>query len=111
MSDALTKAVKRLKKSPAAQTISFPSLSIQQLIKIHKETRHLETPIYIGVMPLTSSRNAEFIHNEIPGIKLSDSIREKMALAGNDKQKQAEEGLAIAALCLMRRATCSTAFI
>lgn len=47
-------------------------------------------------MPLTSSRNAEFIHNEIPGIKLSDSIREKMALAGNDKQKQAEEGLAIA---------------
>lgn len=62
-------------------------------------------------MPLTSSRNAEFIHNEIPGIKLSDSIREKMALAGNDKQKQAEEGLAIARSCLIRRATCSTAFI
>lgn len=76
--------------------ISQPVYSEEQLIKIHEETKHLETPIYIGVMPLTSSRNAEFIHNEIPGIKLSDSIREKMALAGNDKQKQAEEGLAIA---------------
>lgn len=47
-------------------------------------------------MPLTSSRNAEFIHNEIPGIKLSDSIREKMARAGEDKEKQKAEGLAIA---------------
>ena len=47
-------------------------------------------------MPLTSSRNAEFIHHEIPGIKLSDSIRDIMAKAGEDKEKQRAEGLAIA---------------
>ncbi|MEK3710760.1 bifunctional homocysteine S-methyltransferase/methylenetetrahydrofolate reductase [Bacillus sp. FSL K6-1005] len=95
----LDKAVKRLEKKMdcgADYFISQPVYSEQQLVDIHNETKHLKTPIYIGVMPLTSSRNAEFIHNEIPGIKLSDSIREKMARAGEDKEKQKAEGLAIA---------------
>ncbi|MEC1621236.1 bifunctional homocysteine S-methyltransferase/methylenetetrahydrofolate reductase [Bacillus mojavensis] len=95
----LDKAVKRLEKKincGADYFISQPVYSEQQLVDIHNETKHLKTSIYIGVMPLTSSRNAEFIHNEIPGIKLSDSIREKMARAGEDKEKQKAEGLAIA---------------
>ncbi|MBT2626257.1 bifunctional homocysteine S-methyltransferase/methylenetetrahydrofolate reductase [Bacillus sp. ISL-32] len=95
----LDKAVKRLEKKidcGADYFISQPVYSEQQLVDIHNETKHLKTPVYIGIMPLTSSRNAEFIHHEIPGIKLSDSIREKMALAGEDKQKQKAEGLAIA---------------
>ncbi|QKF32949.1 bifunctional homocysteine S-methyltransferase/methylenetetrahydrofolate reductase [Bacillus velezensis] len=95
----LDKAVKRLEKKiecGADYFVSQPVYSEQQLIDIHHETKHLKTPVYIGIMPLTSSRNAEFIHHEIPGIKLSDSIREKMALAGEDKQKQKAEGLAIA---------------
>ncbi|MCY8779645.1 bifunctional homocysteine S-methyltransferase/methylenetetrahydrofolate reductase [Bacillus spizizenii] len=95
----LDKAVKRLEKKidcGADYFVSQPVYSEQQLVDIHNETKHLKTPIYIGIMPLTSSRNAEFIHNEIPGIKLSDSIREKMALAGEDKEKQKAEGLAIA---------------
>ncbi|KNX35052.1 MULTISPECIES: bifunctional homocysteine S-methyltransferase/methylenetetrahydrofolate reductase [Bacillus amyloliquefaciens group] len=95
----LDKAVKRLEKKiecGADYFVSQPVYSEQQLIDIHRETKHLKTPVYIGIMPLTSSRNAEFIHHEIPGIKLSDSIREKMALAGEDKRKQKAEGLAIA---------------
>ncbi|MEC1336698.1 bifunctional homocysteine S-methyltransferase/methylenetetrahydrofolate reductase [Bacillus velezensis] len=95
----LDKAVKRLEKKiecGADYFVSQPVYSEQQLIDIHHETKHLKTPVYIGIMPLTSSRNAEFIHHEIPGIKLSDSIREKMALAGEDKRKQKAEGLAIA---------------
>lgn len=95
----LDKAVKRLEKKiecGADYFVSQPVYSEQQLIDIHHETKHLKTPVYIGIMPLTSSRNAEFIHHEIPGIKLSDSIREKMALAGEDKQKQKAESLAIA---------------
>ncbi|WP_368221792.1 bifunctional homocysteine S-methyltransferase/methylenetetrahydrofolate reductase [Bacillus velezensis] len=95
----LDKAVKRLEKKiecGADYFVSQPVYSEQQLIDIHHETKHLKTPVYIGIMPLTSSRNAEFIHHEIPGIKLSDSIREKMALAGEDKRKQKAESLAIA---------------
>lgn len=95
----LDKAVLRLEKKIAHGAdyfISQPLYSSQQIIDVYNETRNLQAPIYIGIMPLTSSRNAEFIHNEIPGIKLSDSIREKMANAGNDKEKARQEGLAIA---------------
>ncbi|WP_281201339.1 bifunctional homocysteine S-methyltransferase/methylenetetrahydrofolate reductase [Bacillus altitudinis] len=95
----IDKAVKRLEKKMeygADYFISQPVYSEEQLVKIHEESRHLDKPIYIGIMPLTSSRNAEFIHHEIPGIKLSDSIREIMAKAGEDKEKQRTEGLAIA---------------
>ncbi|KRU17167.1 bifunctional homocysteine S-methyltransferase/methylenetetrahydrofolate reductase [Bacillus pumilus] len=95
----IDKAVKRLEKKieyGADYFISQPVYSEEQLVKIHEESRHLDKPIYIGIMPLTSSRNAEFIHHEIPGIKLSDSIRDIMARAGEDKERQRAEGLAIA---------------
>ncbi|MCY7618744.1 bifunctional homocysteine S-methyltransferase/methylenetetrahydrofolate reductase [Bacillus sp. NMCC46] len=95
----IDKAVKRLEKKieyGADYFVSQPVYSEEQLVKIHEESRHLDKPIYIGIMPLTSSRNAEFIHHEIPGIKLSDSIRDIMAKAGEDKEKQRAEGLAIA---------------
>ncbi|MBU7590998.1 bifunctional homocysteine S-methyltransferase/methylenetetrahydrofolate reductase [Metabacillus halosaccharovorans] len=95
----LDKAVVRLEKKIAHGAdyfISQPLYSNQQIIDVYEATRNLQAPIYIGIMPLTSSRNAEFIHNEIPGIKLSDSIREKMASAGSDKEQARQEGLAIA---------------
>lgn len=95
----LDKAVKRLEKKIACGAdyfISQPIYSEKQLLDVYEETKHLTVPVYIGIMPLTSSRNAEFIHNEIPGITLSDSIREKMANAGDDKEKSYQEGLAIA---------------
>ncbi|MGG3888284.1 bifunctional homocysteine S-methyltransferase/methylenetetrahydrofolate reductase [Metabacillus fastidiosus] len=95
----LDKAVLRLEKKiqcGADYFISQPLYSSEQIVDVYNETRDLKAPIYIGIMPLTSTRNAEFIHNEIPGIKLSDSIREKMALAGNDKEKARQEGIAIA---------------
>lgn len=95
----LDKAVVRLEKKiqcGADYFISQPLYSNQQIEEVYTATKQLTAPIYIGIMPLTSTRNAEFIHNEIPGIKLSDSIREKMALAGNDKEQARQEGLAIA---------------
>jgi homocysteine S-methyltransferase len=46
-------------------------------------------------MPLTSSKNAEFLHNEVPGIKISDSIRELMASLKDDPIQSAKEGVAI----------------
>lgn len=39
----------------------------------------VDIPIYWGILPLTSLRNAEFIHNEVPGIQVPDSLREEMA--------------------------------
>ena len=55
-------------------------------------------PIFAGVYPLVSSRNAEFLHNEFPGISIADNVRQRMAsaAAGADRTAQAREGLTIA---------------
>lgn len=53
----------------------------------------LELPMLAGVLPLASSRHAEFLHNEVPGITLTDEIRERMRRAGDNGRA---EGLKIA---------------
>ena len=47
-------------------------------------------------MPLTSFRSAEFLHHEVPGIKLSDEVLARMEACGEDKIVAAAEGVAIA---------------
>jgi homocysteine S-methyltransferase len=45
-------------------------------------------------MPLVSERNAEYLHNEVPGISIPDSVRRRMK--GLEKEAGVREGLAIA---------------
>jgi homocysteine S-methyltransferase len=45
-------------------------------------------PVVLGVMPLQSSRHAEFLHNEVPGIRLTESARERMRLAGSQGRSE-----------------------
>lgn len=95
---SMEKAVQRLEKKIAVGAdyfISQPVFSEKKLLEIHEQTKHLEAPIYIGLMPLLSSKNAEFLHNEVPGIKISDSIRERMA-KHTDPHHSAREGIDVA---------------
>lgn len=95
----LARAVARLEKKiehGADYFISQPVYSKEKIVEIYEETKHLETPIYIGIMPLTSSRSAEFLHHEVPGIKLSDEVLARMAACGEDKEAATAEGIAIA---------------
>ena len=39
-------------------------------------------PIVVGILPLHSSRHAEFLHNEVPGITVPDGVRARMREAG-----------------------------
>jgi homocysteine S-methyltransferase len=51
-------------------------------------------PIFVGVMPLVSYRNALFLHNEVPGIQLPETVLERMSrFEGEDARR---EGMAIA---------------
>ncbi|MEH6954646.1 bifunctional homocysteine S-methyltransferase/methylenetetrahydrofolate reductase [Neobacillus drentensis] len=95
---SLDKAVKRLEKKVqfgADYFISQPVFSEEKLLEVYEHTKHLNAPIYIGLMPLTSSKNAEFLHNEVPGIKIADSIRQRMAQLNDDPLQAAREGIAI----------------
>ncbi len=95
----LDRAVSRLEKKiehGADYFISQPVYSKEKIVEIYEATRHLEAPIYIGIMPLTSFKSAEFLHHEVPGIKLSDEVLARMEACGDDKVRSAAEGVAIA---------------
>jgi methionine synthase I (cobalamin-dependent)/5,10-methylenetetrahydrofolate reductase len=47
-------------------------------------------PVLLGVLPLQSSRHAEFLHNEVPGITIPDPVRAALREAGD---RGAEVGL------------------
>jgi homocysteine S-methyltransferase len=53
----------------------------------------IETPILLGVLPLFSEGHATFLHNEVPGIQIPDSIKSRIARAG---KRAPEEGVRIA---------------
>ncbi len=44
----------------------------------------IELPVLVGIMPLQSSRHAEFIHNELPGVFVPADVRERMKAAGEN---------------------------
>jgi len=44
--------------------------------------RGFPVPVLLGVLPLVSSRHAEFLHNEVPGITIPDEARSAMQAAG-----------------------------
>jgi methionine synthase / methylenetetrahydrofolate reductase(NADPH) len=58
-------------------------------------------PVLVGLLPLASHRNAEFLHNEVPGMSVPDAIRERMRKAGGGDAGRLE-GISIAREMLAR---------
>lgn len=95
----LDKAVARLEKKikvGADYFLTQPVFSVSQMEEIYQATKHIDKPIYLGIMPLVSGRNAEFLHNEVPGITLPDHVRLAMGRAGTSVIDAEKESIAIA---------------
>ncbi|MCM3040333.1 bifunctional homocysteine S-methyltransferase/methylenetetrahydrofolate reductase [Paenibacillus motobuensis] len=77
----LNKAVERLEKkiaSGADYIMTQPVYDPELIVAIREATAHLDIPIFLGIMPLASGKNAEYLHNEVPGITLPESVRKRM---------------------------------
>ncbi|TVR04690.1 MAG: bifunctional homocysteine S-methyltransferase/methylenetetrahydrofolate reductase [Deltaproteobacteria bacterium] len=59
-----------------------------------------EVPVLVGLMPLASHRNAEFLHNEVPGMQIPQHIRDRMERVGRGPAARAE-GVRIAQEALL----------
>jgi methionine synthase I (cobalamin-dependent)/5,10-methylenetetrahydrofolate reductase len=60
--------------------------------------KHLETarlPVVAGVFPFESARNAEFMANEVPGVRVPEALLDRMRRA-DGQEAAAAEGIAIA---------------
>lgn len=60
-----------------------PIYDVDVLKQWVEETRPT-VPVLVGILPLRNGRHAEFIHNEVPGMTVPASIRERMHNAGAD---------------------------
>jgi len=86
----LQKETKLLKKKidcGAAFALSQPMFTPKPLARLREvyesQFGELRLPILAGVLPLATSRHAEFLHNEVPGISIPGSIRDRMRKAGD----------------------------
>lgn len=83
-------AVKRLEKKVAAGMSYFitqPVYSKEKIKEVYEATKHLDTPLFIGIMPIASYNNALFLHNEVPGIKMSEDVLNQFKAVKDDKEK------------------------
>jgi homocysteine S-methyltransferase len=58
-----------------------------------ERTAKLQMTMVVGILPLHSSRHAEFLHGQVPGIVIPDETRERMRRAGGGALA---EGMAVA---------------
>ena len=81
----------------AEYAITQPVYDTEQLKDFLKKIEHVRIPIVAGIFPLVSIRNAEFMHNEVPGVNVTQEILERMRKASDiSKEAAREEGIKIA---------------
>ncbi|HEX3772221.1 MAG TPA: bifunctional homocysteine S-methyltransferase/methylenetetrahydrofolate reductase [Polyangiaceae bacterium] len=86
----------RDKKAAGAELVmTQPVYSPEVLDRFLDDVAPLGLPVLVGLLPLASHRNAEFLHNEVPGMQVPDAIRERMRKAGSGPSAR-KEGVAIA---------------
>ncbi|MDP8205281.1 MAG: bifunctional homocysteine S-methyltransferase/methylenetetrahydrofolate reductase [Candidatus Electryonea clarkiae] len=96
----LTLEVERLHskiESGAEYIMTQPVFDLEIFASALEVMGMLDVPIFVGILPLANFRNAEFFHNEVPGMEIPASIRERMRIASDKgKEHASAEGVAIA---------------
>jgi len=84
----------RHKLDAGAQFImTQPIYHLEPLINFFQTFGPVGVPVVLGMIPLHSSRHAEYLHNEVPGISIPDEVRARMRAAGD---KGREVGIELA---------------
>jgi methionine synthase I (cobalamin-dependent)/5,10-methylenetetrahydrofolate reductase len=79
--------LQRKVEAGAAFVLSQPMYEVDgftRLLRTYEEVSgsSLGLPVLAGVLPLITSRHAEFLHNEVPGIVIPSKARDRLARAG-----------------------------
>jgi len=87
----------------AEYAITQPVFDPAQLEVFLRSIDDARIPIVAGIWPLVSSRNAEFLANEVPGVTVPKDVLDRMRRASDKSKEHAlAEGIAIARESLER---------
>src|SRR6185436_14352253 len=75
--------------------ITQPVFDAAEFRAFVERIREHKIPILAGIMPLESARHAEFMANEVPGVRIPEGVVERMRRA-DAEGRAVEEGMAIA---------------
>lgn len=78
------------KAAGATFVMTQPVYDPRLLDRFLRDIEHLQMPVLVGLLPLASHRNAEFLHNEVPGMAVPKNIRARMKAAGSGPAARAE---------------------
>ncbi len=84
----------------AEYALTQPVFEAHLLEDFLRQTSDQNIPILVGILPLLSYKNAEFLHNEVPGMRIPSKIRESLKKA-NSTEKAKELGIRIAQEALL----------
>ncbi len=98
--DREIRRLERKRESGAEFLMTQPVYDPQLLERFLNDIAHLDLPVLVGLLPLASYRNAEFLHNEVPGMQIPEEIRSRMRDMGKGPAAR-QEGVRIAQECLM----------
>ncbi len=82
-------------KAGADFFITQPVFDVELLQRFLEAVDSAGVPVLAGIWPLTSYRNALFLHHEIPGITIPEELRKRMQRC-EGKDEALEEGIRIA---------------
>jgi len=77
--DAQISRLERKIAAGASYVMTQPVFDTRLVEEMARRTRDMGVPVFTGVWPLLNGRQAEFLHNEVPGISIPDSVRTAMA--------------------------------
>jgi homocysteine S-methyltransferase len=83
------------KLAGAELVMTQPVYDPRTLERFLDDAKPLGLPVMVGILPLASHRNAEFLHNEVPGMAIPAEYRERMGKVQQGPPARAE-GIKIA---------------
>ena len=99
LADDLEFEIGRLEQKVAEGcTIAFsqPLFEVEALERFRAKIDHIPVRFMLGVIPLRTIRHAEFLHYEVPGMTVPETIRRRMQNCSTSTEAASREGIEIA---------------
>jgi methionine synthase I (cobalamin-dependent)/5,10-methylenetetrahydrofolate reductase len=85
--DAEIAKLERKAEAGADMVFTQPVFEMKTLERFLGRISHLNLGVMLGVIPLRSHKHADFLHNEVPGMRIPEPIRNRIRTAGDDAAK------------------------